>query len=120
MIDEERLKAEEAQRKVILNLHASAAVARLMLQAKDRRRVSSPTVKSRAIASAQTARGIATAATPATTTVTGTSLSPFAAATHDVRDSEREAEGGGETPVSLVKDALNCYEQALQTMERNR
>lgn len=37
LIDEERLKAEEAQRKVILNLNASGAVARLFIQAKERR-----------------------------------------------------------------------------------
>lgn len=37
LIDEERLKAEEAQRKVILNLNASGAVARLTLQAQERR-----------------------------------------------------------------------------------
>ncbi|CAM9911722.1 unnamed protein product, partial [Scytosiphon promiscuus] len=37
LIDEERLKAEEAQRKVILNLNASGAVARLILQAQERR-----------------------------------------------------------------------------------
>lgn len=37
LIDEERLKAEEAQRKAILNLNASGAVARLILQAQERR-----------------------------------------------------------------------------------
>ncbi|CAM9939151.1 unnamed protein product, partial [Ectocarpus sp. 13 AM-2016] len=37
LIDAERLKAEEAQRKAILNLNASGAVARLVLQAKERR-----------------------------------------------------------------------------------
>ncbi|CAM9821116.1 unnamed protein product, partial [Ectocarpus fasciculatus] len=38
LIDAERLKAEEAQRKAILNLNASGAVARLILQAKERSR----------------------------------------------------------------------------------
>lgn len=38
LIDEERLKAIEAQRKTILNLNASGAVARLLLEAKERRR----------------------------------------------------------------------------------
>ena len=37
LIDEERLKAEEFQRKAILNLNASGAVSRLFIQAQERR-----------------------------------------------------------------------------------
>lgn len=36
LIDEERLKSEEAQRKTILNLNALGAVARLILEAQGR------------------------------------------------------------------------------------
>lgn len=131
LIDEERLKAEEAQRKVILNLNASGAVARLMIQAKARHRrpstASIPSALSSSSALTPEQNAADASGTPAAVGAgvgAGVCVDGEASGEPDVAVAQ-ESEGGEgsgqeETPAMLTRDALRCYERALQMADKNR